>query len=368
MKSLGLKTIPLADIDISNRLRAIDEGHAQLLAENIQETGKLRQPVEVRVLQGGKYRLIAGGHRLRAVELLGWSEIEAFVFETDNDDEAKLAEIDENLVRHDLNPLDRAVFLAERKAVYERLHPETKHGAQGGRSGQRNENDTMSFSKDTAERCGIPDRTIQRAVKIFKGLPPDIRARIAGTWIAKKQSELLALVKVAPSLRGDVIDLLLEDASPLTSVKGALRVLEGGNAAPAGDDQQKKVAALRKAWDRAGKTARRAWLFELNDDDRIDEIRDLLAEMAGEKPAAVKKPPPPRVDQLSEALVVPTPIRRPTREQVIREAESDGYTAYQHGVSRNENPYIDRDEDLADAWARGWEQAAAEDADPADAA
>ena len=370
MKSLGLKTIPLADIDISNRLRAIDEGHAQLLAENIRETGKLRQPVEVRALRSGKYRLIAGGHRLRAAELLGWTEIEAFAFET-SDDEAKLAEIDENLVRHDLNQLDRAVFLAERKAVYERLHPEAKHGGAPGKAGGGKvaKEDTMSgFARDTAERCGIHERTIRRAVMIAEKLPPDIRARIAGTWIAKKQSELLALVKVAAALRGDVIDLLLEDDSTLTSVKGALRALEGGDAAPTGDDHQKKVAALRKAWDRAGKAARRTWLSELIDDDRIDEIRELLAEMVGEKPDTVKKPPPPRVDHVSEALTTPPVIKKPTREQLTIKAESDGCAAYQHGVSRNENPYIDRDEDLADAWASGWEQAAAIDADPANAA
>jgi hypothetical protein len=41
----------------------------------------------------------------------------------------ELAEIDENLIRFDLTPAERAMHTRARKKVYERLHPETKHGA-----------------------------------------------------------------------------------------------------------------------------------------------------------------------------------------------------------------------------------------------
>jgi ParB family transcriptional regulator, chromosome partitioning protein len=39
-----------------------------------------------------------------------------------------LREIDENLVRTDLNLLERAEHLLRRKELYERLHPETRKG------------------------------------------------------------------------------------------------------------------------------------------------------------------------------------------------------------------------------------------------
>lgn len=362
MKSLGLKTIPLAEIDASDRLRAIDEAHVTLIAENIRQTGRLRQPIEVRVKRGGGYRLIAGGHRLRAVETLEWKEIEAFVFEAD-DDEAKLAEIDENLVRHDLNPLDRAVFLYERKEVYERLRPKTKHGGAPGKAGGGKvaKEDTMSgFARDTAERCGIHERTIRRAVLIAEKLPPDIRNMIAGTWIAKKQSELLALVKVAPAVRADVIDLLLEDDSTLTSVKGALRVLEGGSAEPAGDDLQKKVDALRKAWDRAGKAARRHWLIDLMDNDRIDDLRDLLAELLPDQAAKAMPQKPGRRD----ALPLPEPAKKGKTDAVG--AEIEGYAAFQAGTNRLANPHHGTNQ--MEAWDKGWMRAKAEAADEEQAA
>ncbi|HYH17538.1 MAG TPA: ParB/RepB/Spo0J family partition protein [Azospirillum sp.] len=276
LKDLGDRTIPLADIDVGERLRAIDEGHAMLLAENIRESGRMRQRIEVLVVAAG-YRLIAGGHRYRAAQILGWTHIEVRAY-SGSDDAARLAEIDENLVRHDLNPLDRAVFLAERKALYEKLHPETKAGVAGGKARQGAATDIMSFARDTAERCGLDERTIQRAVMIASRLAPEVRARIAGTWIARKQSELLALAKVEPAKRLAVIDALLADDSPVNTVQAALRVVDGA-AEPVSDDREKKVAALRKAWDRAGRQGRRAWLAELQAEGRLDELRELLAEI-----------------------------------------------------------------------------------------
>ena len=41
---------------------------------------------------------------------------------------AELAEIDENLVRGKQAPAQEASAIFRRKAIYEELHPETKHG------------------------------------------------------------------------------------------------------------------------------------------------------------------------------------------------------------------------------------------------
>jgi hypothetical protein len=62
---------------------------------------------------------------------LGHATIECRVEEF-TADEARLAEIDENLIRADLTPSERAVHHAERKKLYLKLHPETKRGAAGG--------------------------------------------------------------------------------------------------------------------------------------------------------------------------------------------------------------------------------------------
>jgi len=273
LKALGLQTIALADIDFGDRLRAVDEAHARLLAENIRETGRIRQPIEIRKVrarQGGKpFVLIAGGHRLYAAGLLSWTQIDAFVFEA-SDDEARLAEIDENLVRHDLNPLDRGVFLAQREEVYLRLHPETGQGGDCGNQhtgGKARQDDIVSFCQDTAQRCGWTARTIQRALQVGS-LPPEVRARLAGTYLARNQAELLALVKVEPALQLAVINMLLAENSPAKSVAAAARILSGTRAPeiPASEAAFQKLLAV---WRRADSGARRAFLAHLRETGQL---------------------------------------------------------------------------------------------------
>ncbi|MEO0034383.1 MAG: hypothetical protein RLZZ501_406 [Pseudomonadota bacterium] len=283
MKDLGLQTIAVAAIDYGDRLRAISEDHARMLATNIAEVGRLRSPIEVRALKGKKdrsYTLIAGGHRLRAAQILGWSEIPAFVIES-SDDEARLAEIDENLVRHELNPLDRAVFLAERKTIYERLFPETKAGVAGAEAKHGRATDIMSFAADTAERCGLTERSIRRAVAIASGLQLDVRARITGTGLAHKQSELLALIKLSRSEQHAVLDLLLAEGTEVRTVDAARRIVRDEHS-PDITPTEAGFQKLLATWSRADKAARRQFVRHLRETGALD---DLLA-ASGEKEAA----------------------------------------------------------------------------------
>ena len=48
-------------------------------------------------------------------------------------DQAELVEIDENPVCAELTPAEQAKHVTRRKVIYERLYPETKHGAVGRR-------------------------------------------------------------------------------------------------------------------------------------------------------------------------------------------------------------------------------------------
>ncbi|OAN46880.1 hypothetical protein [Magnetospirillum moscoviense] len=186
-------------------------------------------------------------------------------------------------IRHDLNPLDRAVFLHQRKEIYERLHPETKHGAQGGVGGQRNENDTMSFSKDTAEKCGWTARTIDRAVAIAKGIQPDVRARLVGTALSRNQAELLKLVKLSNGQQHTALNLLLAVPPQGKNVEEARRIITGARAAaPAGDDG---FAALLSKWTRATPRERSAFLDHLWNHKTDDTLREFVAGLNQEEAA-----------------------------------------------------------------------------------
>lgn len=225
--TITLLEIPLADIDIpDDRARDLDATWAEALGAIIAAQG-LTNPVTVRQVDG-RYRLVTGLHRLEAIRQLGWETITARVSTARDDDEARLEEVMENLGRAELNALDRCHHLYDLKQVYERLHPETKNGAQGGVGGKRNENEIFAFSVDAAEKIGLSRRSIEIAVAIWSKLTPASRARCAGTWLAGKQSELKLLSAQKPPIQKKVLDLILADPPEADNVQAALDYLESG--------------------------------------------------------------------------------------------------------------------------------------------
>lgn len=85
--------------------RHFDEEQITELAESIRESG-LIQPLVVRRV-AGKYELIAGERRLRAVTRLGQTEVRVVIHEATDREVAELTLI-ENLQRADLTPLEEA--------------------------------------------------------------------------------------------------------------------------------------------------------------------------------------------------------------------------------------------------------------------
>lgn len=246
MKSLGRKEIEISKIDVSNRLRPINPAHVSMLAQNIAES-RLRHPIEV-VAKGDRYKLIAGGHRVAAFQQLKRPLINAEIYEA-TVDEARLAEIDENLIRHELNPLDRAVFLAERKQLWEKLHPESKRGGDRRSKAAQDQTEIISvwsFAKETAEKIGLTDRAIRLAVSIATGLTAETRAAIAGTYITNRQTDLLALSKLTPAQQKKAVAGLLGEGPKWHSVGEALQAISGRVAKPvSGYDR------LVTAWNKA---------------------------------------------------------------------------------------------------------------------
>lgn len=272
MKAGVLTQVPVDAIVVGDRLRPVDDAWAAMLAENIAQVGVLRQPIEVRQVKD-RLVLIAGGHRLEAVRRLGWETIPALVYTGLTEIEARLAEVDENLVRHELSPLDRATFLAQRKELYEQLHPETRGGVAGGKARHGAANEIISFAADTAKRVGLTERSIQLAVTIARGLDPAVRAAIAGTVWAKKQADLILLAKAAPEDQRAALEILREGLEP--TVKAALDRASGRR--PAEVDPM--AAALTKLLDLYGRSpalVRRQFLAHLR------EVGDLDADVTEE--------------------------------------------------------------------------------------
>lgn len=182
------RKVPINLIRVGRRLRATSRDTVDMLAESIGEVGLIHPIVvdEGRVgnpydLQDG-YWLVAGAHRLEACRSLGLTEIPVAVVPADASGlQHDLIEIDENLAGPKLTRAERALFLRNRKVIYEALHPETRQHVAGGHAKAGTATDTVSFAADTAAKTGVSERTVRRDARLGERIAADVMEAIAGT-------------------------------------------------------------------------------------------------------------------------------------------------------------------------------------------
>ena len=107
-EAASFQLIPLSDILMNQDQprRDFQEAKIEELAASIKENGIL-QPVVVKQIENGKYRLICGERRFRAARLCGLNEIPAVVKDVAPERFLEWALV-ENIQREDLNPLEEA--------------------------------------------------------------------------------------------------------------------------------------------------------------------------------------------------------------------------------------------------------------------
>lgn len=197
-----LKSISISDIHIGERLREIDEDHAQAIALSIGEIG-LQSPIQVRptpAQKGGKFTLVAGGHRLRGCQIAGLTEIDAFVVKADGR-QAQLLEIAENLFRNDLSVIDRAIFVQQYRALWEEERGEIKAGRPSQKSDHGDPIFSGGFSAHVADRLGISEPSAKRLGTIAARLHPELRSALRHTLVADQTTMLLKLAKMEPAMQ-----------------------------------------------------------------------------------------------------------------------------------------------------------------------
>lgn len=92
--------VKIDEIKVNPGRRTALENDIEELAFSISEIGLLNPITLTR-----DYTLVAGLHRLEAVKLLGWTEVECTITDL-NGLTAELAELDENFARTNLSPLE----------------------------------------------------------------------------------------------------------------------------------------------------------------------------------------------------------------------------------------------------------------------
>ncbi|MBB4077043.1 ParB family chromosome partitioning protein [Bartonella fuyuanensis] len=270
-------------IVVPERIRPVDDEHAKALAQSMAREG-LMNPITVRHTPNakeGNYTLIAGAHRLRAAELLGYSDIDAVVVQADKDN-AALLEVAENLFRNELSVIDRALFVQTYRELWEKKYGEIKRGGDGSNqytkdkvakgkvypligedanfeqlvqvapiahaSGENDKRTVLSFAKHVADRIGFSQDVVKRLNCIAQHLQPELRSVLRGTALADNQAQLLKLAKMEPVAQRRV-------AIALQQVDGDLRravdLVNGINTPPQINEQERVFAQLLGVWQRA---------------------------------------------------------------------------------------------------------------------
>ncbi|WP_375679690.1 ParB/RepB/Spo0J family partition protein [Bartonella sp. AP7XZML] len=254
-------------IVVPERIRPVDDEHAKALAQSMAREG-LMNPITVRHTPNakeGNYTLIAGAHRLRAAELLGYSEIDAVVVQADKDN-AALLEVAENLFRNELSVIDRALFVQTYRELWEKKYGEIQRGGDHGNQYTKdkvakvqvaplpNDGDLngkvqgLHFAKHVADRIGLSQDVVKRLNCIAQHLQPELRAVLRGTALADNQAQLLKLAKMEPvSQRRVAIALQQVDGD----LRRAVDLVNGVNTPPQINEQERIFAQLLGVWQRA---------------------------------------------------------------------------------------------------------------------
>lgn len=277
------RSIAIDQIDIPERLRAVEEDHALAIQASIVEHG-LINPITVRA-QGERFTLIAGAHRLRAIELNDEPEIDAFVVEA-NDAEAMLIEVTENLFRNELSALDRAMFVLAYREAWERKQGQIRRGnpklsnsvnltelASTSPVDLLQQEAAAGFSVHVADRLGLSTSAIERAQFIGQRLHADLRRALRGRPEAHNQSLLKQLARLEPEQQQTVA----RDYAESQDMKAALAQV----GKPKTEDPDKDFTALCSAWNRAGKKDRDRFLQHIGASlrttpERLPKVSELL--------------------------------------------------------------------------------------------
>ncbi|ANB60065.1 nucleoid occlusion protein [Anoxybacteroides amylolyticum] len=202
-----VRKIPVTQI-VPNRFQPrtiFDDEKIAELALTIRTHGII-QPIVVRECDDGKFEIIAGERRWRAVQQLGWTEIPAIIKNLNDKETASVALI-ENLQREELTPIEEAMAYAK---LLE-LHHLTQEAL--------------------AQRLGKGQSTIANKLRLLK-LPQEVQEALLQRTITERHARALIVLKD----KEKQLKLLKEIVEKQLNVKQTedrvLKMLEANQAKP----------------------------------------------------------------------------------------------------------------------------------------
>lgn len=189
--------------------RVFDDQKIEELAQTIKEHGLL-QPIILREYETGKYEIIAGERRFRAVTSLDWKEIPAIIREMNDDQAASMALI-ENLQREELTAIEEA-------EAYSKLM-DLNH---------------LSQSK-LAENMGKSQAFIANKLRLLK-LEHEVQTAIMSQQISERHGR--AMVNLEPTIQKKLLKRILKEK---LTVKETELLIAEDKGKPEPKENEKKV-------------------------------------------------------------------------------------------------------------------------------
>ncbi len=212
---LGDHEIDIDAIVVPERLRLVDADRVSALAANFNEMGQL-DAIAVAMAEGSNgFLLVDGEHRLEAGRKLGWTRIRAFIREMTPEEREK-HEIYANLIRNELNALDRIVFVGRLAAIFERENVSARHG--GDRKSKKwleknqlaNISNWSGFNSEAARRTGLGEKSIRNTRALFDKLGPATIAALRSSPLADNAAQLKAVAETRPEERDAIVKALAD--------------------------------------------------------------------------------------------------------------------------------------------------------------
>lgn len=165
--------------------RHYSDERLQELVRSIKERGVL-QPIRIAEIAAGEYQIIAGERRFRATALAGLGEIPAVIVRGQPAEQSYIDAVVENLLRENLNALDRASALSR-----------IKDSLGGG-------------FKEVARRVGLTERRVFHLLGLM-GLPEAVQDEIRLGKLNEKHGRALRLLQKQPKLMHDLLARIKQD-------------------------------------------------------------------------------------------------------------------------------------------------------------
>lgn len=219
--------------------KQFDEESLKELAASLLKHGLL-QPIVVEAMADGKFKLISGERRYRAARLAQMDEIPSLILSPSDSKDKFAKQIVENLVREDLNPIDKAYALLEYKNL---LGPDATWA-------------------EVEESLAISETSRKQFIRLLN-LPEEMQSKIVanskregGNQITEKHARALLLLNKFPDKQIKLFTAITDETKKITAdeaIKRAQKIrdkkkeeTEGGKLVIEYESRQDLIAQLKK--------------------------------------------------------------------------------------------------------------------------